>query len=152
MAKKFNEIPLTQSEVNDDIVAKIEYRGYTIVVKHETYDDYPDAYTANVVDKNMNNIDEDFFPTEGYGLEDVRDDAADYIDDLLSKPIKAREALKMCDTAQLKNIFYTYAISAPSWADEVMELVAERKLRKWLLDQILNMLTDEELITEMGIN
>ena len=153
MAKKFNfkEIPMTYVEAADGIIAKFEYRGYYILVKCEKYDDEPDNYTSTVVDKNMNNIDEDFFPTEGYGLEDVRDDAADYIDDLLDKPKQAREKLKECDTAKLQNIFYTYAISAPSWADEVMGLVAERKLRQWLIDKINDMLTDEEIIDEMGM-
>lgn len=74
-------------------------------------------------------------------------EAADSIDDLS----QAREALKNCDTKRLKDLFYTYATSAPSWAGEVMDMVAETKIRKWLIEEINGMLSDDELIEEMGI-
>ena len=154
MAKnKIKEIPLTYVEKDDGYMAKFEYRDHYILVKFEEgNDDYEDTYIAKIFDKNMRPINDDDFGTiENYGLEDARDDAADIIDDIVEKPQRAREALKNCDTKRLKDLFYTYCIAAPSWADEVMDLVAETKLRKWLIDKIINMLPDAELIEEMGI-
>jgi hypothetical protein len=152
MAKnKIKEIPLTYVEAADGYMAKFEYRNHYILVRFEEgNDDYEDNYIAKIFDKNMRPIDDDDFgPIENYGLEDARDDAAIIIDDIVEKPQRAREALKECDTKRLKDIFYSYATSAPCWADEVMGLVAEAKLRKWLIAQIIDMLSDEELIEEM---
>ena len=73
------------------------------------------------------------------------------IDDIVEKPQQARKALKNCDTNRLKDLFYIYCIAAPSWADEVMDLVPETKIRKWLINKIIGMLSDDELIEEMGI-
>lgn len=152
MAKnKIKEIPLTYVEREDGYTAKFEYRDHFILVKFEEgNDDYEDTYIANIFDQNMRPIDNDDFDTiVNYGLEDARDDAADIIDDIVDKPKHAREELKNCDTNRLKDLFYTYATSAPCWADEVMDLVAETKLRKWLIAQIIDMLSDDELIEEM---
>ena len=64
---------------------------------------------------------------------------------------EARKRLKECDTATLLNIFYSYATSAPAWADEVMEMVAEKKKRAWLISQIADeLLAEDEIIEEMG--
>lgn len=152
MAKnKIKEIPLTYVEAADGYMAKFEYRNHFILVRFEEgNDDYEDNYIAKIFDKNMRPInDDDFGPIENYGLEDARDDAAIIIDDIVEKPQRAREALKECDTNRLKDLFYSYATSAPCWADEVMGLVAETKLRKWLIAQIIDMLSDDELIEEM---
>lgn len=152
MAKnKIKEIPLTYVEAADGYMAKFEYREHFILIKFEEgNDDYEDNYIAKIFDKNMRPIDDDDFgPIENYGLEDARDDAAIIIDDIVEKPQRAREALKECDTNRLKDLFYSYATSAPCWADEVMGLVAETKLRKWLIAQIIDMLSDDELIEEM---
>lgn len=152
MAKnKIKEIPLTYVEAADGYMAKFEYRNHFILIKFEEgNDDYEDNHIAKIFDKNMRPIDDDDFGTiENYGLEDARDDAAIIIDDIVEKPQRAREALKECDTNRLKDLFYSYATSAPCWADEVMDLVAETKLRKWLIAQIIDMLSDDELIEEM---
>lgn len=154
MAKnKIKEIPLTYVEAADGYMAKFEYRGHFILVKFEEgNDDYEDNYIAKIFDQNMRPIDDDDFgPLENYGLEDARDDAAIIIDDIVEKPQQARKALKNCDTNRLKDLFYIYCIAAPSWADEVMDLVPETKIRKWLINKIIGMLSDNELIEEMGI-
>lgn len=152
MAKKFKfkDIPNTYVEAADGIVAKYEYRDHFIMVKLEDTDDEGyDHFSGSIRNEDFELIDD--FYVDAYGIEDVRDEAADFIDDLLEKPQRAREELKECNTSHLKDIFYTYATSAPCWADEVMGLVAETKLRKWLIAQIIDMLSDEELIEEMGI-
>lgn len=154
MAKnKIKEIPLTYVESADGYMAKFEYRNHFILVKFEEgNDDYEDNYIAKIFDQNMRPIDDDDFgPLENYGLEDARDDAAIIIDDIVEKPQRAREELKECDTSRLKDLFYIYCIAAPSWADEVMDLVPETKIRKWLINKIIGMLSDDELIEEMGI-
>lgn len=149
MAKnKIKEIPLTYVEAADGYMAKFEYRNHFILVRFED----EDTYIAKIFDKNMRPIDDDDFgPIENYGLEDARDDAAIIIDDIVEKPQQARKALKNCDTNRLKDLFYIYCIAAPSWADEVMDLVPETKIRKWLINKIIDMLSDDELIEEMGI-
>lgn len=152
MAKQkhqIKEIPITYVEATDNVVAKYKYRDYTILVKPYEYNDDNDTYTGVVLDKKLNET--DYFE-EAYGIDDIRDGAADYIDHILERPARAREALKECDTKRLKDIFYSYATSAPCWVDEVMEMVAETKLRKWLIGQILDMLTDDELIEETGVD
>ena len=153
MAKQkhqIKEIPISYVEATDEVVAKYKYRDYTILVKSYTkYNDTTDTYTGEVLDKKLNET--DYFE-EAYSIDDIKDGAANYIDYILERPARAREALKECDTNRLKDIFYSYATSAPCWADEVMEMVAKSKLRKWLISQILDMLTDEELIEETGVN
>lgn len=153
MAKQkheIKEIPISYVEATDDVVAKYKYRDYTILVKSYTkYNDYTDTYTGEVFDKDLN--DTDYFE-EAHSGDEIKDSAINYIDCILDKPARAREKLKECDTKHLKDIFYSYASSAPAWADEIMEMVAESKLRKWLVNQIIDMLTDNELIEEMGVD
>ncbi len=153
MAKQkhqIKKIPITYVEAADDILAKYKYRDYTILVKCYTkYNDTTDTYTGEVFDKNLNET--DYFK-EACDIDDIKDNATEYIDYILDRPQRAREALKECDTKRLKDIFYSYATSAPCWAEEVMEMVAETKLRKWLIGQILDMLTTDELIEETGVD
>ena len=153
MAKQkhqIKEIPISYVEATDEVVAKYKYRDYTILVKSYTkYNDYTDTYTGEVFDKDLNET--DYFE-ETYSIDDIKNGAIGYIDNIAERPARAREALKECDTKRLKDIFYSYASSAPAWADEVMEMVAESKLRKWLVNKIIDMLTDNELIEEMGVD
>ena len=154
MAKnKIKEIPLTYVEREDGYMAKFEYRNHFILIKFEEgNDDYEDTYIAKIFDKNMRPIDDDDFgPIENYGLEDARDDAAIIIDDIVEKPQRAREALKNTSTSTLRDIFFNYATEAPVYVIDIMDMVVETKLRKWLISEIIDMLTDDELIEEMGI-
>lgn len=67
------------------------------------------------------------------------------------KKKEALKCLKECSNQRLLDIFYSYATPAPAWADEVMEMVAYRKKRKWLIETITDMLSESELIEEMGV-
>ena len=53
-------------------------------------------------------------------------------------------------TEVLKNEFYFFAQSAPAWADEVLNLVAESKLRRWLLEKLQGMMSVEYMIDTFG--
>ena len=53
-------------------------------------------------------------------------------------------------TSHLRNVFYKYATEAPSWVDEVMDLVTECELRKFLRKQIKEMLSESEIRSEFG--
>lgn len=153
MAKQkhqIEEIPVSYEEATDEVVAKYKYRGYTILVRSYTnFNDITDTYTGEVFDEDLKKT--DYFE-ETESIDGIKNGAIGYIDNIVERPARAREKLKECDTKRLKDIFYSYASSAPAWTDEVMEMVAESKLRKWLIGQIIDMLTDEELIEEMGID
>ena len=70
---------------------------------------------------------------------------------LTKKRIKeAKRFLKGYPTSELKNLFYQYAQSAPIWADDLMDIVPENKLRRFLIEKIEGILSDEELVEEMG--
>lgn len=64
---------------------------------------------------------------------------------------EALKRLKECSNAKLLDIFYSYATPAPAWVNEVMEMIAYGKKRKWLIEQITKMLSESELIEEMGV-
>ena len=67
------------------------------------------------------------------------------------KKKEALKRLKECSDQELLDIFYSYAISAPAWVNEVMEMVPRGKKRRWLIGKITDMLSDSELIEEMGV-
>lgn len=67
------------------------------------------------------------------------------------KKKEALKRLKECSNQRLLEIFYSYATPAPIWVDEVMELVAYGKKRKWLIEKITDMLSESELMEEMGV-
>lgn len=148
---KPRKIKLTEEDKQNGIAEKHAYRGYEIhIIDDGTSEEETEKwYYGKIV------------CSDGTPLTDYDDDssdpdvvleaACDWLDHRLDAPKEARKRLKECDTATLLNIFYSYAISAPAWADEVMELVAERKKRAWLIDNILSMLSDEVLIEEMGV-
>ena len=53
-------------------------------------------------------------------------------------------------TEVLKSTFYDFAQSAPTWASEVLNLVAESKLRKWLIEKLQGMIAVSDMIDIFG--
>lgn len=58
---------------------------------------------------------------------------------------KAKKDLRSLDTAQLRDMFFEFAASAPNWVLDFMEAVPERKLRSLLIEKIMDMCTLEEI-------
>ena len=139
---KHKNVRLTEEDRERGAVKKIAYRGYTVII------------TANcgyiVDDKRGVTVADD---TEGgYCDEEVCIGCAcDTIDDIIDRPKEALKRLKECSNAKLLDIFYSYAISAPAWVNDVMEMVAYGKKRKWLIGKIIDMLSESELEEEMGV-
>ena len=142
---------LTKEDKQNGITEKHAYRGYEIhIIDDDGTVEEIKWYYAQIV------------CSDGTPLTDYSDDssepdvvleaACDWLDHRLDAPKEARKRLKECDTQTLLNIFYSYATSAPAWADEVMWMVAEKKKRAWLISQIADeLLTEDELIEEMGV-
>jgi hypothetical protein len=147
---KPKKIKLSPDEMNYGLFEKHEYRGYEIRVYNTKSSGTDWFYGTDLSCGNpAKSIDFDY---EDDNAEAVVEAAVEAIDRKLDSPKEARKRLKNCDTQTLLNIFYSYATSAPAWADEVMEMVAEKKKRAWLISQIADeLLTDDELIEEMGV-
>ena len=149
---KPRKIKLTEKDKQNGIAEKYAYRGYEIhIIDDGTSEEETEKwYYAKIVCL-------DGTPITGYSDDSSEPDvvleaACDWLDHKLDDPKKARKRLKECDTQTLLNIFYCYATFAPAWANEVMEMVAEKKKRAWLISQIADeLLTDDELIEEMGV-
>lgn len=146
---KPKQIKPTKQEAEYGMCEKHTYRGYTI----EVYTDRDNDEWFHGSDLTCGNPAKSIqFDYEDDNTEAVVEAAVEAIDYKLDSPKEARKRLKECDTATLLNIFYTYATSAPVWADEVMEMVAEKKKRAWLIRNIADeLLTDDELVKEMGL-
>lgn len=57
----------------------------------------------------------------------------------------AKKDLRSLDTAQLRDMFFVFVVSAPNWVLDFMEAVPERKLRSLLIEKIMDMCTLEEI-------
>lgn len=149
---KPKRIKRTAEEKQNKVMAKFAYRGFEILCIDTTEDhtNGEDWVCGQIVDPKDGLTLPDYFE-EASSVADIKDGAWEWIDRQLDAPKEARKRLKECDTATLLNIFYSYATSAPAWADEVMEMVAERKKRAWLIGQITDMLSESELVEEMGV-
>lgn len=157
---KPKKIKLTKEDKQNGIAEKHAYRGYEIHIIDDdgTVEEIKRYYAQEEIKWYYAQI----VCSDGTPLTDYSDDssepdvvlesACDWLDHRLDAPKEARKRLKECDTQTLLNIFYSYATSAPAWADEVMEMVAEKKKRAWLISQIADeLLTEDELIDEMGV-
>lgn len=81
--------------------------------------------------------------------EDALQSAKDEIDGIIKQNKNLLNSAEI-PTSHLKNVFYKYATQAPCWADDVMDLVAETKIRKWLRNQIKEMLSEAEIRSEFS--
>lgn len=89
-------------------------------------------------------IDRDF----AYGtLEDAEKTAEGRCREIADVVAKIRKGENI-PTEELRNVFYSQATAAPLWADELMELVADKPKRKWLLGKLNGMLNVAELLDE----
>ena len=138
---KHKNVPLTEDDRERGAVRKIAYRGYTAIITADYGYRAEDKHGVTVADDREGYCDEDTC------IECVRET----IDEIVDRPKEALKRLKECSNAKLLDIFSSYAAHAPAWADEVMEMVSRGKKRRWLIEKITDMLSDSELIEEMGV-
>lgn len=138
---KHKNVPLTEEDRERGAVRKIVYRGYTAIITANYGYIVDDKHGVTVADDREGYCDEDTC------IECVRET----IDEIIDRPKEALKRLNECSNAKLVDIFYSHAASAPAWADEVMEMVSYGKKRKWLIEKITKMLSESELVEEMGL-
>lgn len=131
--------PLTEDDKKRGAIKKIAHRGYTAIITADFGYIVDDKHGVTVA-SDLDGIDEEMAVLC----------ACETIDEIVDRPKMALKRLKECDTDRLVNLFYEYAISAPTWACELMDMVDENKKRDWLIGKITDMLSESELIDEMG--
>lgn len=139
---KHKNVRLTEEDRERGAVKKIAYRGYTAIITANCGYVVDDKRGVTVADDT-----EGGYCDEDTCIECVRET----IDEIVDRPKEALKCLKECSNQRLLDIFYSYAISAPAWVNEVMEMVPRGKKRKWLIEKITDMLSESELIEEMGL-
>jgi hypothetical protein len=109
--------------MTDNVVAKYKYRNHTIIVKpYAQYCEYSDSYIGEVYDKNLNKIKDDF--DKAYNIEDIRNEAADFIDVILMNktPNKKAVIVKMA-------VYTRLVVDTTASEDEITEMAIKKILQ-----------------------
>ena len=123
MKCKIKELPVSYAEMTDNVVAKYKYRNHTIIVKpYSQYREYSDSYIGEVYDKSLNKIKDDF--DKAYSIEDIRNEAADFIDVILTnkKPNKKAVIVKMA-------VYTRIVVDTTASEDEITEMAMKKILQ-----------------------
>lgn len=84
-----------------------------------------------------------------FGEDAAMEAAKEEVDEIVEENEEVLNSAEI-PTSHLRNVFYKYATEAPSWVDEIMDLVTECELRKLLRSKIKEMLSESEIRSEFS--